>query len=232
MVSDEEISRFEYSETQKIISELEVEIIKIPFLFQKKNYYLLASSNFEKAKAIGVILPGIPEKIAFWSYTLLKNGDLHSSSKYPYFKSFIENGWALINLIPHLYYVDTIGTRYAEQLIYVLKNISTDAKVAIIGYSFGGKIITEIINSKKELLDKIDCLILLDPVISPEKLIKQHMKLNIASSIIYLSDEYLENYSIKPPNVEFINTISCKHGELPNYSLRHLRILRKKAPTL
>ncbi|MHA1353452.1 MAG: hypothetical protein ACTSPP_11785 [Candidatus Heimdallarchaeaceae archaeon] len=62
----EVINRFEHYETKRMMKELKVTTIEEQFDENKVNYYIITSNNFEKAKVIGVILPGIPEKVAFF----------------------------------------------------------------------------------------------------------------------------------------------------------------------
>jgi len=215
----EEIYNFEHLETKRMMKELKVTTIKAQFDENKVNYYIIASNNFEKAKVIGVILPGIPEKVAFWSYNLIKEGEKHSSSKYLYFKSFAENGWGLINLTPHLHNIDKTGKRYIEQLKYVLKKISCSTRIILIGYSFGGKITVEIVMNEKELMEKISCLILLDPGITLKRVIERCRELKIPL-MVSLSEDYIKNYTVnKQPETDSINKINCSHSELPNRSL-------------
>jgi len=218
----EEIYNLEHSETKRIIKELKVTTIKEQFDENKVNYYIITSNNFEKANVTGIILPGIPEKVAFWSYNLVKEGEMHSSSKYLYFKSFAENGWGLVNLTPHLHNIDKTGKRYIEQLKYVLKKISDSTKIVLIGYSFGGKITIEKVMNEKELMEKISCIILLDPGTTLKRVIVRCRELKIRF-MINLSEDYSKYYpTISLADNILVYKVNCTHSELPNMSLKKI----------
>ncbi|MHA1828427.1 MAG: alpha/beta fold hydrolase [Candidatus Heimdallarchaeaceae archaeon] len=215
----------EYKESKRIIQELSVDIFPTPFSYRQEPYFLLATKNLPQAEKITIILPGIPEKLAFWSYSLLNQGKTELSSKFNYFQTFLEKNWRLITLAPHLYDTDLSGENYLLQLAYVLTKLEKSTKVILLGYSFGGKQLYTILNNNPDLQNRVAGLVFLDPVSDINDILELCHNLK-KPFIVCLSSDYLTKSKITI-NESFnskIKIFDTSHGELPSLVLKNCLI--------
>ena len=133
-----------------------------------EDYYVLVSPNAFEKDFICILAMGFAEFAGVWSYTLLKLSRLEESSMKPYFQSFIKEDWGVISINPHYSDPDPIGTNYYYQFDKLLEEINPEAKLGFIGFSMGGRPILEYLDQKKNILNRIIGLVLIDPEVPKE----------------------------------------------------------------
>jgi len=134
-------------------------------LDKNQDYYLISTPDVFKKKDIFVIVSGHPEIAGIWSNTLLSEGRIEESSMESYFEAFYKENWGLLALNPHYIKDDLVGTNYFNQLEKIIEITTPETRFGFIGFSMGGRIIYDFLNTNKNLVEKVIAIAQIDPVI-------------------------------------------------------------------
>lgn len=193
--------------------------------------YLISTPDVLNKDYVFIIVSGHPEIAGVWSYTLLSHGRLEDSSMELYFKEFNKNAWGLIALNPHLIEDDLAGTTYFIQLNKILEDINPMTRIGFIGFSMGGRIIYDFLNTRKNVINRVVAIAQIDPVIQSFNWDKETMKFLEDRTILFASSTDQYKFGITASVILNIpnEAIEGIHGSLPNKSLSQiLDFLRKK----
>jgi len=182
-----------------------------------KDYYVLSSPNAFEKDYICIMAMGFAEFVGVWSYTLLKLSRLEESTMKPYFQSFTNEDWGVISINPHYSDPDPIGDNYYYQFDKLLEDIKPETKLGFVGFSMGGRPILEYLDNKKDILNRIIGLVLIDPEVPEE--INNEQLLKIIKERTFLvageGEHALGEGAAKFLQIPYIS-IGGIHGAIPN----------------
>ena len=128
---------------------------------------------------------------------------------------------------------DTEGDPLIYQLERVVADIAPDRKIGFIGFSMGGKILVDFLQQRRELLDRMAGLVLIDPTL-PNRLEVGNIRrlldndtLLIASQGELPSPGGIASALLQIPKTSF----SGIHGEMPNKALAQIiKFFQQRTP--
>lgn len=186
-----------------------------------EEYSNLMTPNAFDEWLIAIAVLGYPERAGVWSYTLLRQSRISESSMEPYFREFAGHRLGLVATDPNCFGPDIEGDSFIYQLGRVVADIAPDRKIGFIGFSMGGKILIEFLEQRRELLERVAGLVLIDPTL-PNRLNVRNIRrlldddtLLIASLGEDQSPGEIASALLEIPSISFPGI----HGEMPNKAL-------------
>jgi pimeloyl-ACP methyl ester carboxylesterase len=181
---------------------------------------LITPDAFEKQLIVIAVL-GYPERAGVWSYTLLSQSRIRESSMEPYFREFGRRGLGLVAIDPNCFGPDIEGETFVYQLERVVADIAPGRKIGFIGFSMGGKILVEFLETRPELLGRTAGLVLIDPTL-PNRLSVRHIRPLLDDNTLLIASEgedhspgEIASILLDVPSISFAGI----HGEMPNKAL-------------
>ena len=222
---------------EEIAKEIERELLekKIVNKLEYQDYYLLSTPDALNRKNIFIIVSGHPEIAGVWSNTLLSQGQLTASSMESYFKAFHNEGWGLIALNPHLIQDDLVGTNYYNQIAQILKDSKPESNLGFIGFSMGGRIIYDFLNSNNKILERTIAIVQIDPVIQQFKWDPSIIDLLKSKTILFASSTDPYKFGIVSSHLLSISYLPIEgiHGTLPSKCLKEIiKFIKKEVENL
>jgi pimeloyl-ACP methyl ester carboxylesterase len=126
----------------------------------------LASPGVTSFDRLLLVVSGVPEAAGVWSHELLSLDRVEESSMRNYFLMTQKNNWAMLVLNPHAE-GEANRQAYRRHLDATLGFLALEESrrlIKILGFSAGGTVVTEYLNQKPHVAERIDSLILVDPV--------------------------------------------------------------------
>lgn len=186
----------------------------------KEYFNLMTPGAFDKRLVVIAVL-GYPERVGVWSYTLLSQSRIGETSMERYFREFGERGFGLAAIDPNCFGPDIEGDSFIYQLERVVADIAPDRKIGFIGFSMGGKILIEFLERRRELLARVEGLVLIDPAL-PNRLSIRHIRALLDDDTLLIASQgggqspgEIASALLDVPSVSFAGI----HGEMPNKAL-------------
>lgn len=187
-----------------------------------REYWVLATPGAFDKPLLAVAVLGYPEQVGVWSYTLVRQGRLAESSMRAYVQEFGAANIGLIALNPNCFEPDLEGDTFHYQLERVVSRLRPDQRLALVGFSMGGRIVIEFIQRQPELAARLTGLVLIDPTL-PGRLqttglreVLDRRTLLIASAGEHSSPGDVASVLLNIPKVSFTGI----HGQMPNAALK------------
>lgn len=127
-------------------------------------YWYLATPDAYTAQLTVIASPGSPEICGVWSYTLLTMGLLRETSLAAYFESFRHAGLGLIVINPNGNGPDLIGESFIAQFSHAADSLGS-APFGLLGFSMGGGMALQFIESSSDISGRVAGLALIDPTL-------------------------------------------------------------------
>ncbi len=192
-------------------------------------FTILAAPGATAFDRLLLVVSGVPEAAGVWSHALLSQGRVEESSMRDYFIMTQKHNWAMLALNPH-------GKGEANRQAYrghldatlgFLALEDSRRLIKILCFSAGGAVVTEYLNQKTHVAERIDSLILIDPVPPAIKKSKISPELRdlLDRSVLYgIEDppDHLAPWATLAGSVLGMPVKSVKaqlHGELPHLLL-------------
>lgn len=189
----------------------------------KEYWNLITPGAFDK-ELVAIAVLGYPEQVGVWSYTLLRQSRINESSMELYFREFDKHDFGLVAINPNFFGPDMEGDSFIYQLERIVADIAADKRIGFIGFSMGGKVLTEFLEQRPRLLERVAGLVLIDPTL-PSRLNVRNIRrlldtdtLLIASQGEVHSPGEIAAVLLQIPKISFPGI----HGEMPNKAIREV----------
>lgn len=131
-----------------------------------EGFTVLASPGVTSFDRLLLVVSGVPEAAGVWSHALLSQGRIDETSMRDYFIMTQKHNWAMLALNPHAQ-GEANRPAYRRHLDATLGFLALEDSrrlIKILCFSAGGAVVTEYLNQKAHVAERIDSLILIDPV--------------------------------------------------------------------
>lgn len=200
-----------------------------------EGFTVLASPGVTSFDRLLLVVSGVPEAAGVWSHALLSQGRIDESSMRDYFIMTQKHNWAMLALNPHAQ-GEANRPAYRRHLDATLGFLALEDSrrvIKILCFSAGGAVVTEYLNQKAHVAERIDSLILIDPVppaIKKSKVSPELRDLLDRSMLYGMEDppDQLAPWATLAGSVLGMPVKSVKaqlHGELPHLLLRDVEAI-------